>query len=135
MALSAMADNWNAGDCGMRCSSAEAAVKFPSLLLLCGLPALALDNSVTVHNNYTGTMSNHPIWFGRWFAQGEVPDYCKPFATPSNTSIRAAVNEWQCSVQNRWRDGTAVRNITGVRTGSPIWSNAAGLTNIVVSSD
>src|SRR5688572_12101862 len=176
MAISGLADDWNAGDCGLRHRSSEAAVRIllscnlacsrlsggvfkesrlnqesrlkggcrqdclphflkTAVLLICGLPALALDNSVTVHNNYTGAMTNHPIWFGRWFAQGEVPDYCKPFATPSNTGVRAPVSEWQCSVQNRWRDGTAVRNITGVRTGSPAWSNAAGLTNIVVASD
>ncbi len=106
-----------------------------AILFLAALPLVALDNSV-IHRDNSGGISNGLFFEGRWFARGEIPNYCKPFATPSDTSIRAAISDWQCSVLVRWRDVQSTRAITSARIGSPTWTTAGGtLTNIVVASN
>src|SRR4051812_39352483 len=100
--------------------------RIAAVLLVWALPVAALGNSVTINNNYAGELTNHPIWFGRWFAEGEIPEFCRPYATPSDTGTRSAVSDWQCDVKNRWRDATAPRTITDVRTSNRSWSNGAG---------
>lgn len=98
-------------------------------------PVYALDNGVKITNNYTGVITNHPIIIPRTFFPGEITNYPRPFATPSNTGTRAAVTTWQADVKTRHRDSTLARTITGAFAGSPSWQGGGGgLTSIVLTS-
>ena len=98
-----------------------------SLLLFAALPAFALNNGFVIRDNTAAGLTAHPFTnIGQFFARGELPNYCKPFATPSDTGTRAAVATHQCDVLSRWPDQSAARTITGGRVGAPTWSTGGG---------
>ncbi len=106
------------------------------LLVLMAVPVLALDNAKTIQNRTGASLSNHPFTLHYYFAKGDISSYPRPFLTPGTTGVREAAAEWQADVKSRWRDGSATRTITGVRTIAPSWTTSGGgLVNIVESND
>jgi len=98
-------------------------------LLLC-IPLFGLDGSKTIKNRTTSELTNYPFTIPFWVAPGEIQTFPRPYLTPSSTSVRSAATAWQADVQQRWRDSSSVRTITGVKTGDVVWSKS---NNTVIS--
>lgn len=115
-------------------------MRFVLIFLYISTCIFGLDNSTTVKNNFTGVLTDHPVWFGKFFARGEIANYCRPYVTLSTTPlVRDAATSWQCDVLNRWPDQSASRTITGATSGATVWSTTSGggngdLTSIVVTA-
>lgn len=89
------------------------------VLLASSLPALSLDNSLTIQNwngrgngdsrSSRSTMQTaRPFTLHRIFAQGEILNYPRPRVNG------AEVEPWQADVKQRWRDGNATCKLTMV---------------------
>lgn len=111
-------------------------VKRVYVLLVIGLAVaplgLALDNSSTVKDNTAAGLTDHPIWHSKIFARGDIANFCKAYATPSDTQVRAAIVDWQCNEVSRWPDQSAARTITAAREGAPTWSSGVGGIDTIV---
>lgn len=106
------------------------------LLILACLPLLALDNAKTIHNLTASALTNYPFTLHYFLAQGEVTNFPRPYAIPSDTGTRSAVSHWQADVKSRWRDGFSSRAITGVLSGDPTWATGGnGLVSIVEATN
>jgi len=105
------------------------------LLALLTLPLLALDNGQMFYNQTASALTSRVVT-GHWYlAEGDIPNFPRPYVTPSDTGTRAAATYWQADVKSRWRDSFRTRAITGVRTAPPTFATSAGtLVRIVEDS-
>ena len=71
------------------------------ILLVASLPALALNNSVTIYEAAGNMQPGRPLSIARWFAQGEIANYPAPYVLGG-----AAITPWQADVKTRWSDGS-----------------------------
>lgn len=70
------------------------------ILMIAALPAFGLSNCVTLHEAARLASSQRPVMIHRWFAEGEIAGYPRPFIGG------VAPSAWQADVKARWDDGT-----------------------------
>jgi hypothetical protein len=81
------------------------------LLALLALPALALDNGVTVFNASGSAQTSLPVSISRMFKRGDIPaGYA--CAQPYIEGVAATV--WQCDKKSTWDDGSLKLALFGV---------------------